>query len=124
MKFLYALLLFVPIAIALEVLDIGGHSAVFVTSALGMVPLAALLGQATEQVAHYTGSRIGALLNATLGNAAELIITIVALREGGDAVGRARPCQNSKARRTLAAHIEARSYAPQDSHDPRGANRS
>jgi len=82
MKFLYALLLFVPIAIALEVLDIGGHSAVFVTSALGMVPLAALLGQATEQVAHYTGSRIGALLNATLGNAAELIITIVALREG------------------------------------------
>jgi Ca2+:H+ antiporter len=47
-----------------------------------MVPLAALLGMATEQVAHVTGPRIGALLNATLGNAAELIITFVALREG------------------------------------------
>jgi Ca2+:H+ antiporter len=76
------LLLFVPLAIILEVANIGSHTAVFVTSALGMVPLAAVLGQATEQVAHYTGSRIGALLNATLGNAAELIITIVALREG------------------------------------------
>jgi len=82
MKFLYALLIFVPLALVLEIFDIGGHAAVFVTSALGMVPLAALLGQATEQVAHYTGSRVGALLNATLGNAAELIITVVALREG------------------------------------------
>lgn len=47
-----------------------------------MIPLAGVLGHATEEVAVYTGPRIGALLNATLGNAAELIITIVALREG------------------------------------------
>jgi len=82
MKVMYALLVLVPLAIVLEVGNIGGHSAVFITSGLAMVPLAALLGQATEQAAHYTGPKIGALLNATLGNAAELIITIIALREG------------------------------------------
>ena len=43
---------------------------------------AGLLGKATEDAAHYTGPRIGSLLNATLGNAAELIITIMALRAG------------------------------------------
>lgn len=82
MKFLYGLLIFVPIVIAMELLDIGGHSAMFVLSALALVPLAALLGEATETVAEYTGPKVGGLLNATLGNAAELIITIVALREG------------------------------------------
>jgi Ca2+:H+ antiporter len=82
MKFLYGLLLFVPIALVLDFGDIGGHSAVFVTSAIAMVPLAAVLGRATEEAAVYTGPKVGGLLNATLGNAAELIITIVALREG------------------------------------------
>jgi Ca2+:H+ antiporter len=82
MKVMYALLLLVPVAIVLDVGNIGSHSVVFVASGLAMVPLAALLGQATEQVAHYTGEKIGGLLNATLGNAAELIITIIALREG------------------------------------------
>ncbi len=81
MKFLYGLLVLVPIAIALEVLD-AGHTLIFLTSALALVPLAALLGRATEEVAVYTGPKVGALLNATLGNAAELIITIVAIREG------------------------------------------
>jgi Ca2+:H+ antiporter len=82
MKVMYALLALVPIAIVLDVADFGGHSAVFIVSGLAMVPLAALLGRATEEAAHYTGPKIGALLNATLGNAAELIITIIALREG------------------------------------------
>lgn len=82
MKVLYALLLMVPVALVLQFGGIGGHTAVFVASAAAMVPLAALLGQATEAVAVYTGPKIGSLLNATLGNAAELIITIVALREG------------------------------------------
>lgn len=81
-KVLYGLLALIPLAIVFEVAGVGGHSTVFVTSGLAMVPLAAFLGRATEEVAIYTGPRIGALLNATLGNAAELIITIVALREG------------------------------------------
>jgi Ca2+:H+ antiporter len=56
--------------------------AIFVLAALGVIPLAAYLGEATEALAAYTGPRIGALLNATLGNAAELIITVVAVRAG------------------------------------------
>lgn len=82
MKFLYALLVLVPVAIAMELFDIGGHTSMFVISSLALVPLAAVLGRATEEVAVHTGPKIGGLLNATLGNAAELIITIVALREG------------------------------------------
>ncbi len=82
MKILYVLLVLVPIAIWMEVADVGGHTTMFVVSALALVPLAAILGSATEEVAVHTGPKIGGLLNATLGNAAELIITIVALREG------------------------------------------
>jgi Ca2+:H+ antiporter len=55
---------------------------IFVTAALGVVPLAGFMGQATEELAIYTGPKIGGLLNATLGNAAELIITIVAIYTG------------------------------------------
>ncbi|MDE3091910.1 MAG: calcium/proton exchanger, partial [Chloroflexota bacterium] len=49
---------------------------------LGIVPLAGILGEATDALAHRAGSRVGALLNATFGNAAELIITIAAIRAG------------------------------------------
>jgi Ca2+:H+ antiporter len=59
-----------------------GELWVFVLSALGVIPMARYIGTATEVLAAYTGPRIGGLLNATLGNAAELIITIVAIREG------------------------------------------
>lgn len=55
---------------------------VFILSALGVVPMARFIGEATESLAVYTGPRIGGLLNATLGNAAELIITIFAIRAG------------------------------------------
>jgi Ca2+:H+ antiporter len=55
---------------------------VFFGSALGIVPLAWVLGKATEELAARTGPRVGGLLNATLGNAAELIITVFAIREG------------------------------------------
>jgi Ca2+:H+ antiporter len=55
---------------------------VFVFSSIALVPLAGLLGEATEELSIHTGPRIGGLLNATLGNAAELIITIVALSAG------------------------------------------
>jgi Ca2+:H+ antiporter len=55
---------------------------IFALAAATLIPLASLIGEATEALAHYTGPRIGGLLNATLGNAAELIITIVAIRAG------------------------------------------
>lgn len=80
-KPLSILLIFALLAIIAE---LGHWDAVwvFVLAALGMIPLAGFIGEATEAIAHYTGPRIGGLLNATLGNAAELIITLVALRAG------------------------------------------
>jgi Ca2+:H+ antiporter len=59
-----------------------GDSWVFGLAAIGVIPLAGYIGSATEALAHYTGPKIGGLLNATLGNAAELIITLVAIRAG------------------------------------------
>ena len=82
MKYLYALLVLIPVALVLNFAVHANPTLIFLTSGLALVPLAALLGQATEQLALYTGPRIGALIQATLGNAAELIITIVALRAG------------------------------------------
>lgn len=82
MKFLTPLVLLVPLVLGMEWFDIGGHTLLFVLSALALVPLSALLGNATEKVSEYTGPKIGGFLNATFGNAPELIITIVALREG------------------------------------------
>lgn len=82
MKLTLPLLVLVPVALILEYTHVGGPTAVFLASALSLIPLAAVLGRATEEAAIYTGPKIGALLNATLGNAAELIITIIALREG------------------------------------------
>jgi Ca2+:H+ antiporter len=76
------LLIFVPVAVLLE------HAApdrplwIFLTSALAIMPLAGWMGQATEHLAERTGEGIGGLLNATFGNAAELIIALAALRGG------------------------------------------
>jgi Ca2+:H+ antiporter len=75
------LLLFGIIAVILRLAG-GSDVAIFATSALAIIPLAGLIGEATEEIAVKTGPRIGGLLNATLGNAAELIITIFALKEG------------------------------------------
>jgi Ca2+:H+ antiporter len=75
------LLVFVPIAILSEFLH-WPPLLVFAISALAVVPLASLIGQATEELAAHTGPRLGGFLNATLGNAAELIITIFAIRAG------------------------------------------
>jgi Ca2+:H+ antiporter len=75
------LLLALPFAILAEALH-WSPLAVFIFSAIGIIPLAGYIGKATEALAHFTGPRVGGLLNATLGNAAELIITIVAVREG------------------------------------------
>src|SRR3954454_10982793 len=76
------LLLFVPLAAGLEIFRPESHTLIFITSALAIVPLAGWLGHATEELAHHTGEGIGGLLNATFGNAAELIIAIMALRQG------------------------------------------
>ncbi|MEG4500546.1 calcium/proton exchanger [Microcoleus sp. F10-C6] len=76
-----ALLIFIPISIAAEYLH-WGSLAVFITSALGIIPLAIWLSTATEEVAIVTGPSIGGLLNAVFGNATELIIAIVALKAG------------------------------------------
>ncbi len=81
MKGIHWLLIFVPIAIVVD-LARANPVIVFVTSALGVIPLAGLLGEATEALATKTGPRLGGLLNATLGNAAELIITLFAIRAG------------------------------------------
>ncbi len=75
------LLVFVPVALVLAWLG-APATPVFVTAALAIIPLAGLLGEATETLSEHVGARAGALLNATFGNAAELIITIAAIREG------------------------------------------
>jgi Ca2+:H+ antiporter len=72
---------FIPVALALE----HGHARpplVFFAAALAIVPIAAWIVRSTEQLAHYTGDAIGGLLNATFGNAPELIIAVVAIRAG------------------------------------------
>ena len=81
MKYLRYLLIFVPLA-ALAEFALHNPLLIFIFSCIGLVPLAGLLGEATEELAIHTGPKIGGLLNATLGNAAELIITIVALSAG------------------------------------------
>jgi Ca2+:H+ antiporter len=75
------LLIFVPIAILAKLAG-AQPVPIFILAALGIVPLADIMGDATEELAVHTGPKLGGLLNATLGNAAELIITIFALREG------------------------------------------
>jgi Ca2+:H+ antiporter len=76
------LLLFVPVAIGLEFAKPQAHTLIFVMSCLAIIPLAGWLGHATEELASHTGEGVGGLLNATFGNAAELIIAIMALRKG------------------------------------------
>lgn len=78
---LYWLLLVIPLALTAHYLA-WGDMAVFILTALAVIPLAGMIGNATESLAVYTGPRIGGLLNATLGNAAELIITLVAVKAG------------------------------------------
>jgi Ca2+:H+ antiporter len=77
----YLLTPLIPLAVAL---DVAGASAtlVFATSALGIVPTAALMGRATEELAARSGPGIGGLLNVTFGNAPELIIALFALGQG------------------------------------------
>jgi Ca2+:H+ antiporter len=76
------LVIFVPASIGLEVFAQERYLLIFVASSLAILPLARWMGNATEQLAAYFGEGIGGLLNATFGNAAELIIALAALRAG------------------------------------------
>lgn len=78
---LHLLLVGLPAALALRLTG-GPPVAIFVLSCVGIVPLAGLMGEATEELAKHLGQRIGGLLNATFGNATELIIAGFALANG------------------------------------------
>jgi Ca2+:H+ antiporter len=76
------LLVFIPVTVGLEVYAPDRYPLIFITSCLAILPLAGWLGRATELLAARLGEGVGGLLNATFGNAAELIIALVALRAG------------------------------------------
>ena len=78
---LKALYVLVPVAVVLDVLD-AAPTLVFAASALAVIPAAAEMGEATEQLAARTGPGIGGLVNVTFGNAPEMIIAIFALADG------------------------------------------
>ncbi len=76
------LLVFVPIAMVMEWVLHSPPLWIFGISCLAVIPLAGQMGHATEEIAERVGEGVGGLLNATFGNAAEMIIAIVALRAG------------------------------------------
>jgi Ca2+:H+ antiporter len=77
----YLLVPFIPAAVILELAH-APAAAIFSVAALGIIPTAALMGLATEELAARSGPGIGGLLNVTFGNAPELIIALFALSEG------------------------------------------
>jgi Ca2+:H+ antiporter len=77
----YILVPFIPLAVILELVH-AAPTLVFFASALGVIPTAALMGRATEELAERSGPGIGGLLNVTFGNAPELIIALFALNAG------------------------------------------
>jgi Ca2+:H+ antiporter len=85
---LYVLLVFVPVSFWLG-LTHASPVAVFLVSCLAILPLAGLMGEATEHLTHHAGPGVGGLLNASFGNAAELIIAFMALRAGEVAIVKA-----------------------------------
>jgi Ca2+:H+ antiporter len=81
-RILYALLALGPLVIVLDSYTEVGDIMLFVVAALALIPLAWLIGEATEHAAHHTGPGIGGFLNATFGNAPELIIALIAINTG------------------------------------------
>jgi Ca2+:H+ antiporter len=81
-RILFASLALAPVVIALHYLVHPPETLEFVVAALALVPLAWLIGEATEHAAEHTGPGIGGFLNATFGNAPELIIALIAVHEG------------------------------------------
>jgi Ca2+:H+ antiporter len=80
-RLLWAALALAPLTIALDYAAHLGKVSLFVLSALSLVPLAWLIGEATEHAGEHTGPRIGGLLNASFGNAPELIIALIAVAD-------------------------------------------
>lgn len=80
-RVLGALLIFIPVSIILEFAHMD-PVLIFVASALAIIPLAGFMGKATEELSKQVGAGIGGLLNATFGNATELIIALFALQAG------------------------------------------
>jgi Ca2+:H+ antiporter len=81
-RILFGTLALAPFVIALHYLADIPETAEFVLAAVALVPLAWLIGEATEHAAEHTGPGIGGFLNATFGNAPELIIALIAVHEG------------------------------------------
>ena len=77
----YVLLIFTPIAVILELLHVG-YVTLFVITAIALIPLAKLIGDSTEHLSTHYGSTLGSLINVTFGNAAEIIIAVVAINAG------------------------------------------
>jgi Ca2+:H+ antiporter len=78
---LYLLIIFTPVAVALEFVH-ADHIIIFVIAAIALIPLAKLIGDSTEHLSIHYGASLGSLLNVTFGNAAEIIIAIVAINAG------------------------------------------
>lgn len=81
MKFLRYFLVFIPVSLVGEFMHFS-QTWMFILSALAIIPLAGLMGEATEEISFYSGPRVGGFLNATFGNATELIIAFFAMKEG------------------------------------------
>jgi Ca2+:H+ antiporter len=78
---IYFLLVFAPIAVVLNLVG-ADHLILFAMAIIGLIPLAKLIGDSTEHLATHYGSTLGSLLNVTFGNAAEIIISVVAINAG------------------------------------------
>jgi Ca2+:H+ antiporter len=81
MNFLKYLIIFIPISIVAEFMKMNSVL-IFIFSSLAIIPLAGFMGEATEEISIYSGPKIGGFLNATFGNATELIISFFALKQG------------------------------------------
>lgn len=81
MKYLNILLLLIPVTIIAKLMHVN-EGLIFFMASLSIVPLAVIIGDATEQIAVYTGPKIGGLLNATMGNVPELLIGLFAVKAG------------------------------------------
>lgn len=78
---IYFLLIFVPISVILDLVH-ADHIIIFIIAVIALIPLAKLIGDSTEHLSTHYGSTLGSLLNVTFGNAAEIIIAVVAINAG------------------------------------------